>query len=137
MRRKPPAFHLVGLHPPPVSIVQPEPPVLSAIYRPDAIASAQQGAVCYDGGVRQRQAIRVGRQFFQHIIPAIVKPALALWNEVIGFIFLCFGAIFGFYGVRYALHGDILRLVFAGIATAVMAWYGVDSFLRARKISRS
>jgi zinc transporter ZupT len=87
--------------------------------------------------VRQRQAIRVGRQFYQHIIPAIVKPAHALWNEVIGFIFLCLGAIFGFYAVRYALRGDTLRLFFAVAATLIMVWYGVDSFLRARKISRS
>jgi hypothetical protein len=87
--------------------------------------------------VRQRQAIRVGRQFVQHIIPAIVKPAHALWNEVIGFIFLCLGATFGFYAVRYALRGDTLRLTVAGIATVIMVWYGVDSFRRANKISRS
>jgi hypothetical protein len=87
--------------------------------------------------VRQRQAIRVGRQFFHHIVPAIVKPAHALWNEVIGFIFLCLGVSFGFYAVRYALRGDTLRLFVAGSATVIMIWYGVDSFLRARKISRS
>jgi hypothetical protein len=87
--------------------------------------------------VRQRQAIRVGKQFFQHIIPAIVKPAHALWNEVIGFIFLCLGATFGICAVRYALRGDMLRVFFAAIATFIMAWYGIDSFLRARRISRS
>ena len=87
--------------------------------------------------MRQRQAIRVGRQFFQHIIPAIVKPAHALWNEVIGFIFLCLGASFGFYAVRYAFRGDALRVFVAGTATALMVWYGFDSFRRARKISRS
>ncbi len=87
--------------------------------------------------MRQRQAIRVGRQFFHHIIPAIVKPAHALWNEVIGFIFLCLGATFGFYAVRYALRGDTLRLTVAGMATVFMLWYGVDGFRRANKISRS
>jgi hypothetical protein len=98
---------------------------------------ARNSAVCYDGGVRQRQAIRVGRKFFQHVIPAVVKPAHALWNEVIGFIFLCLGASFGFYAVRYALRRDTMRLVFAGAATVIMVWYGVDAFRRARKISRS
>ena len=87
--------------------------------------------------MRQRQAIRVGRQFFQHIIPAIVKPAHALWNEVIGFIFLCLGASFGFYSIRYAWQGRTGHGVVAGAATLIMVWYGVDSFLRARKISRS
>ena len=87
--------------------------------------------------MRQSQAVRVGKQFLHHIIPAIVKPAHALWNEVIGFIFLFLGATFGFYAVRYALRGDPFRTVVAGIAALVMAWYGVDGFLRARKISRS
>jgi len=66
-----------------------------------------------------------------------VKPAQILWNEVIGFIFLCLGASFGFYAVRYALRGDAMRLLVAAIATGIMVWYGVSSFLRARKISRS
>jgi hypothetical protein len=87
--------------------------------------------------VRQRQAVHVGKQFLHHIIPAIVKPAHALWNEVIGFIFLCLGGIFGFYAVRYCLRGDTFRMVVAGIAALVMAWYGVDGFLRSRRISRS
>lgn len=81
--------------------------------------------------------MRVGGQFVRHIVPAIIKPAHALWNEVIGFIFLCLGVIFGGYTVRYALQGDTKRMLLIGIATVVMAWYGVDSFLRARKISRS
>lgn len=87
--------------------------------------------------MRQRQAIRVGRQFLQHIIPAVVKPAHALWNEVIGFIFLCLGASFGFCTVRYAFRHDSLRVFVAGTATALMLWYGLDAFRRARKISRS
>jgi hypothetical protein len=87
--------------------------------------------------VRQRQAIRVGRQFYQHIIPAIVKPAHALWNEVIGFIFLCLGASFGFYSARYAWQGKTGHMLVAGAATFLMVWYGVDAFRRANKISRS
>jgi hypothetical protein len=87
--------------------------------------------------VRQRQVIRVGKQFLHHVIPAVVKPAHALWNEVIGFIFLCLGATFGFYAVRAGLRGDTLRVCVAGIATLLMVWYGVDAFRRARKISRS
>jgi hypothetical protein len=87
--------------------------------------------------VWKHQAVRVGTQFARHIVPAIIKPAHALWNEVIGFLFLCFGVIFGFHTVRYAIKGDTLRLLTAGLCTAIMLWYGVSSFLRARKISRS
>ncbi len=94
-------------------------------------------AFCYDGGVWKRQAFRVGGQFVRHIVPAILKPARTLWNEVIGFLFLCFGVIFGFHAVRAAMRGETGRLIVAGFCTLLMGWYGVTSFLRARKISRS
>lgn len=95
--------------------------------------------------MRQRQAIRVGRQFVHHVMPAIVKPAHALWHEVIGFIFLCLGGTFGFWSMRVWIAiergrgapGNPVRLFFAGIATILMLWYGIDGFRRARKISRS
>jgi hypothetical protein len=94
-------------------------------------------SICYDGCVWKRVALRHGREFARHVVPAIVKPARTLWNEVIGFIFLCFGVIFGFKAVRYALDGDHTRLSFAVFCTVLMLWFGVGSFLRARKISRS
>ncbi|HUP02354.1 MAG TPA: hypothetical protein VMU19_00100 [Bryobacteraceae bacterium] len=87
--------------------------------------------------MQQKQAIRAGRKFVQHIVPAVVKPAHILWHEVIGFIFLCLGATFGFYTARYAWRGDGMRTTVAGIATAIMIWYGIDGFRKARKISRS
>jgi len=85
--------------------------------------------------------------FLKHIVPAIVKPLHALWNEVIGFLFLPFATIFGFRTatyVRQLLHstdatagGALLRVVMAGFCTLLLGWYGVSSFLRARRISRS
>jgi hypothetical protein len=73
----------------------------------------------------------------KHIVPAVIKPARTLWNEVIGFFFLCLGVMFGFTTVRSVLNHDMLRGVAAGLCTVLMAWYGITSFLRARKISRS
>ena len=73
----------------------------------------------------------------KHVIPAVMKPARTLWNEVIGFLFLCFGAIFGFQTGRYFLHHEFVRTAFAGFCTVIMLWYGVQSFLKARKISRT
>ena len=94
-----------------------------------------------------RQGVRYGHEFVKHIVPAILKPARTLWNEVIGFLFLSFAAIFGFKTVRYAMDfmkagpqdgtGELVRLAMAGFCTFLMAWYGISSFLRARKISRS
>jgi hypothetical protein len=70
-----------------------------------------------------------------------------LWNQLIGFLFLSFAVIFGLKTVRYSMDyskagptggtGELIRLAMAGFCTFVMAWYGISSFLRARKISRS
>lgn len=97
--------------------------------------------------VWQRQAIRHGGSFLKHIIPAIIKPLHSLWNEVIGFMFLCFAAVFGFRTYAYfrsysqappaAAPGEFLRVVVSGFFGLVMAWFGISSFLKARKISRS
>jgi hypothetical protein len=99
--------------------------------------------------VLKRNAIRHGREFVRHVAPAVIKPARTLWNEVIGFLFLCFAVVFGSMTVRYAIEfwrasntnsaigAEVLRLAMAGFCTALMGWYGITSFLRARKISRS
>ncbi len=44
----------------------------------------------------KRVTERHGAQFVKHVVPAVVKPARVLWNEVIGFLFLSLGVIFGF-----------------------------------------
>lgn len=75
--------------------------------------------------------------FLRHVVPAVVKPLHALWNQLIGFLFISFGAIFGLRTARYMMSHDTGRSLVAGAATAIMAWYGIGSLLRARKISRS
>ena len=83
------------------------------------------------------QFIRHGRQFLHHVVPAVLKPARTLWNEVIGFLFICLAVVFGFNGVRAYLANETAKLFLAAPLTVIMGWYGVSSFLRARKISRS
>ena len=82
------------------------------------------------------------KKFFQHVIPGIVKPLRVLWNEVIGFLFLAFAVwsvpsayrnIRDFRGDPDSLFRAILSCVFA----LIMIYFGVTSFMRARKISRS
>ena len=90
---------------------------------------------------------RHSREFFKHIVPAVVKPAHILWNEVIGFLFICFAVVFGFKAVRLYMDfsktsgeegtANLVRLAMAGFCTFLMLWFGIGSFLRARKISRS
>jgi hypothetical protein len=84
-----------------------------------------------------------GVQFFKHVVPAVIKPLHALWHEVIGFLFLACAVVGFFKGVWPNLSGgsgdpDSLGKALVGIVfTAIMAWYGVTSLWRARKITRS
>jgi hypothetical protein len=98
-------------------------------------------------GVWKHLTVRSGREFVKHIVPAVLKPARTLWNEVIGFVFICFAVVFGFKATRLyldfargageAASADLVRFVIAAFCTLLMLWFGVTSFLRARKISRS
>jgi hypothetical protein len=85
--------------------------------------------------------------FVKHVVPAVIKPARTLWNEVIGFIFLCIAVMFGFRAGRLYMdytatapdqQGAAMgRLVLAAASTLLMAYFALTSFLRARRISRS
>jgi hypothetical protein len=140
MRGTCPAFHKWP-QPPLVSIVVERATVLKL-----SIGNLRSGlysggcpgwTFCYHNIVLKHLALQQGRLLVKHIVPAVIKPLHALWNEIIGFLFLSFAVIFGGYSVRYFLHGDGARLFVAGFCTLLMAWFGISSFRRARKISRS
>ena len=95
----------------------------------------------------KRVTARHGAEFVKHVVPAVAKPARVLWNEIIGFFFLCFGVIFGFNAGKLYLRfagavpeekgAALLRLVMASVCTLVMLYFAATSFLKARKIARS
>ncbi len=81
-------------------------------------------------------------RFVRHVVPATIKPARVLWNEAIGFVFLVIAGMFllqGFSTWRAytGKPGDLLKLVMFAICALLLGYYGVTSFLRARRISRS
>lgn len=83
-----------------------------------------------------------GRRFLKVVIPAILKPAHTLWHELIGFIFLVIASAFVFRGFQAIRQFDgsldsIFRLVLLAFGIALMGGYGISSFRRARRISRS
>jgi hypothetical protein len=102
---------------------------------------------CYDEEVWKHLTVRSGQEFVKHVVPAVLKPARTLWNEVIGFVFFCLAVYCGSGVVRaYMKLGDappdqasghVFRLVLSAFATFLMLFFAVSSFLRARKISRS
>lgn len=82
------------------------------------------------------------RQFFGYILPGIIRPLRVLWNQIIGFVFICL-AIWAIPSTIRAVRefqGDsesVFRIILAGLFAIIMIWFGVGSFLRARKIDRS
>ncbi len=81
-------------------------------------------------------------RFVRAVVPGIIKPLRALWNEMIGFVFLVFALFAGSSAVRawraFDGSGDsVIRVALGTGFTFLMAYLGVTSFLRARKITRS
>jgi len=80
--------------------------------------------------------------FLSHVVPGVVKPVHTLWNEVVGFIFLVLAVVFISGAVRAyrtmtpeeVTPGKIVLLC---LLPALMLFFGIASFLKARKISRS
>jgi hypothetical protein len=136
-------FHLIPFF----LIISGGPRVFPGGYRSLFRAKACQNQFCYHEIVWQRQAIRHGGKFVKHVVPAIIKPIHSLWNEVVGFFFLCFAAGFGLWTIRYyrmysqappALASEFfMKVVLTGLVGLLMAWLGISSFLKARRISRS
>ena len=86
--------------------------------------------------------VHQGYQFVRHVVPAVVRPAHSLWHEVIGFLFLSLATIpvpSAIKTIRELQNGkgSVLRLVVTVMFVTIMAGYGISSFRRARKISRS
>ena len=85
----------------------------------------------------QKDIVREARHFVKHVVPVAVKPLHSLWHEVLGFFFLAFSGIGAFKVWRNAATLGPMRLAILILFIVVMAGYGVSSFLKARKISRS
>ena len=92
-----------------------------------------------------REGARVykeGRRFLGFVVPAVVKPAHSLWHQIVGFVFTMMAIAFvlsGFRAVRQfdGSAGAVLQLTMLAIGVGLLGGYGISSFLRARKISRS
>jgi hypothetical protein len=96
----------------------------------------------YHEFVAKRSLLSHGAQFLKHVVPQVIRPIRSLWHEVIGFLFLClafFGGVSGFRVVRN-FDGEpenMFRLLIIAIFVVIMGGFGISSFRRARKISRS
>ena len=93
----------------------------------------------YRDGARVYQE---GRRFLGFVVPAVLKPARTLWHEIIGFVFTVMAIAFilsGFRAIRNfdGSAGAIMRVAMLAVGVCLLGGYGISSFRRARKISRS
>jgi predicted phage tail protein len=74
------------------------------------------------------------RKFAQHVVPEVARPARVIWNQAVGAVFLLFAISFAGYAITQAQNPAALA---GGIfLCAVMGFFGVSSFVKARRISR-
>ncbi len=111
--------------------------ILSAIYGP---VSRQDTCACEPFVtilIVKRLVLQQGRLLVKHLMPAVIKPLHTLWHEIISFVFLCFAVFLGFRLVKAFRAQEISAIILVGFGFVICAGYGLSSYLRARKISRS
>lgn len=86
--------------------------------------------------VRAARTLKIehARKFAQHVVPEVVRPARVIWNQTIGGIFFLFAISFAWYSVTQS--HNVAALVGGVFLSAVMAFFCITSFLKARQISR-
>jgi hypothetical protein len=87
--------------------------------------------------------MRTLRLLISSFLPGVIKPLHALWNEMLAFIFFLLAALVSYRPVWRGykeLNGDpanTVKFAAAVFLDALMIGFGIHSYLRARKISRS
>lgn len=84
----------------------------------------------------------ITKKFVQHVVPGVVRPVRILWNEFIAFLFFALSvmAVPSAYRHIRDFDGDpksFFRAVLSSVFALIMLAFGVTSYLRARKISRT
>lgn len=80
---------------------------------------------------------RQAGKFVKHVVPAAVKPVHSLWHEILGFIFLVFAISLCANLIHTRSSMGPLKLVLIVPLILLSLGYGISSFLKARRISRS
>ena len=87
------------------------------------------------------KAFGAGIDAVRKMVPRFLSIARELGLEIVGFVFLAFGAVFvfgpfGFIQAYRQLPESMTRLVVSGVGAIMFAWFGYDSFRRAKKLAR-
>jgi hypothetical protein len=87
--------------------------------------------------VSHKHLARSAGKFVKHVLPAAVKPVHSLWHEILGFIFLVVAVTASWKLFRHASSLGPVRIAIIVPLIVVTTGYGVSSFLKARRITRS
>ena len=80
----------------------------------------------------------LAKRFLGHVLPGVIRPMHILWNQVIGFFFIVLALIPVPSAIRnFGKDGATSHLVLTIPFVLLMGYFGVSSFWRARKISKS
>ena len=80
----------------------------------------------------------LAKKFLGHVLPGVIRPVHILWNQVIGFFFLVLAVLPARSIMRdWGKDDGVPRLALEIPFVILMAGFGIHSFLRARKISKS
>ena len=82
------------------------------------------------------------RSLLAHVIPQVARPLRILWNEIIALLFFVIAIPFTVSAVKSFRKAEqdsdaLVGALLAAIVAAVMIIFGVYSYMRARRISRS
>jgi len=77
------------------------------------------------------------KKFLGFVLPGVIRPLHSLWNQIIGFVFICLALLAVPSALRFWRATDFTRMGITLVFVVIMGGYGISSFLRARKISRS
>ncbi len=87
------------------------------------------------------KALGAGADAVRKMVPRLLSIARELALEIVGFVFFAFGAVFvfgpfGFIQAYRQLPDSMTRLIVSGVGAIMFAWFGYDSFRRAKRLAR-
>lgn len=82
------------------------------------------------------------KTFFRTVVPGILKPLRTLWNEMMAFAFFAGAVLFGSAAYREHLKvedgkSSVWLVLLPGFACAVFLLFGIQSYVKARRIAKS
>ena len=73
----------------------------------------------------------------KHVLPAVFKPIHSLWHEILAFLFLAVAGLVAWKIYRSAGTLRLGELLLGMVFALVMAAYGISSYRKSRRITRS